>query len=102
MRSPLRRRQAALVAIVFAAVFPVLFAPGTARSGTGTLRIDPEALSGRIAQYLLGESELASGAPGSALFGTNVRLSDEHFANRLISQTEPAIAAAPNGRDVVA
>jgi hypothetical protein len=102
MRSPFRRRRAALVAIVSAALLPILFSPATARSGTATLRIDPEALSGRIAQYLLGESELTSGPAGSALFGPNIRLSDEHFAKSLISQTEPTVAAAPNGQDVVA
>ena len=102
MRSPFRRRRVVLVAILFATAFPVLFSPAVARSGTATLRIDPEALSGRITQYLLGEPELASGSAGSPLFGSNIRLSDEHFTRRLISQTEPAIAAAPNGQDVVA
>ncbi len=59
-------------------------------------RIDPEALSGRYAQYLLGESEIESGASAMGVtFGANIMLSDEHIAGRRISQTEPAIAVSP-------
>ena len=86
------------------AVTPVLLSPTPAGSGTATLRIDPEALSGRIAQYLLAEPELTQGASTAGIeFGANIRLSDEHFDRRLISQTEPTIAANPgNGRNLVA
>ena len=82
----------------------VLFAPTPARAAAPTLRLDPEVLSGRYAQYLLGESEIEVGtAAGGVKFGTNTRLSDEHIAGRLISQTEPAIAANPaNSKNLVA
>jgi hypothetical protein len=60
-------------------------------------------LSGRIAEYLLAEPELSAGSPATgARFGANIRLSDEHFERRLISQTEPTIAASPNGNNLVA
>ncbi len=82
--------------VALATALVALLVPVPARSGTSTLRIDPEALSGRITQYLLGESEIESGSSKSgAQFGANVRLSDEHFARQLISQTEPSIAVSP-------
>lgn len=94
----------ALVTVVCLSLLTVLFQPGPARAGTATLRIDPEALSGRITQYLLAESEIEDGAATAGVqFGTNIRLSDEHFATRLISQTEPTIAVNPkNGKNLVA
>ena len=73
----------------------VLFAPTPASAGGSTLRIDPEALSGRIAQYLLGEPESEAGSAVAATFGLNIPLSDEHIPRRLISQTEPTIAVNP-------
>ncbi len=87
-----------------AAALALLVLPAPARSQTATLRLDPESLSGRIAQYLLGESEVQlRSARQAAEFGTNTRLSDEHFTRRLISQTEPAIAVSPaNGDNLVA
>ncbi|HET7011309.1 MAG TPA: sialidase family protein [Anaerolineales bacterium] len=88
-----------LVALVIA-----LLTPAPALSGSSTLRIDPEALSGRIAQYLLGETESESGSSkAGVVFGENTRLSDEHIPRRLISQTEPAIAVNPaDGQNLVA
>ena len=82
----------------------VLLSRTPARSGTATLRIDPEALSGRIAQYLLGELESEEGSSKAGVeFGPNIRLSDEHLAKRLISQTEPTIAVNPgDSRNLVA
>jgi hypothetical protein len=98
----LRRLRGALVA-TFSISMLLLPIGTTADAGTGTLRIDPEALSGRIAQYLLAEPELSTGSPVRGVqFGPNIRLSDEHFAGRLISQTEPSIAAGPNGTHMVA
>ncbi len=93
-----------LVILVCLSLVTVLFASSPARGGTATLRIDPEALSGRITQYLLGESEIDSGSSERGVeFGTNIRLSDEHFARRLISQTEPTIAVSPdNPKNLVA
>ena len=90
--------------VLTVALLLLLLFPAPVRSGTATLRIDPEALSGRIAQYLLGEAETESGSPQADVpFGSNIRLSDEHFAKRLISQTEPAIAVNPaNGSNLVA
>ena len=90
--------------LLLAAALAALLAPIPARSGTSTFRIDPEALSGRIAQFLEGESEVATGTSQVGVpFGANIRLSDEHFANRLISQTEPTIAVSPaNTKNLVA
>ena len=90
--------------VVLAAALAAFLVPIPARSGTSTLRIDPEALSGRITQFLEGETEVATGTSQVGVqFGTNIRLSDEHFANRLISQTEPSIAVSPaNQNNLVA
>ena len=96
--------RALLASLSLCGALLLLLFPAPVRSGTATLRIDPEALSGRIAQYLLGEAEIGSGtAPVGLQFGANLRLSDEHFTRRLISQTEPAIAVNPaNGSNLVA
>jgi hypothetical protein len=101
---PRLRKRALLALVAVVAIAPVLFSPAPAGSGTATLRIDPEALSGRIAQYLLGETEVTPGSSaGGVRFGENIRLSDEHFAGQLISQTEPTIAVNPaNGQNLVA
>jgi hypothetical protein len=89
-------RRTARPLAVAAAALALLIVSAPARSQTATLRLDPESLSGRIAQYLLGESEhQLRSARQAAEFGTNTRLSDEHFSRRLISQTEPAIALSP-------
>ncbi len=81
----------------------VLFAPTPASAGGATLRIDPEALSGRITQYLLGEPESDAGTAPTAAFGPNIQISDEHIPRRLISQTEPTIAVNPaNPQNLVA
>src|SRR5712692_1613369 len=90
--------------VVLAAALAAFLAPIPARSGTSTFRIDPEALSGRITQFLEGESEVATGTSQAGVkFGNNIMLSDEHFANRLISQTEPSIAVNPaNPNNLVA
>src|SRR5919109_5168488 len=89
--------------LAFSCTLALVAAPSRAYSDGGTFRIDPEALSGRIAQYLLGEPESQTGtSTGGVTFGPNIRLSDEHIARRLISQTEPSIAMAPNGSDAVA
>jgi hypothetical protein len=86
----------ARVAVAAVLVVPMLVFPSSTASGGGTLRIDPEVLSGRIAQFFLGETENTAGTvPGGFKFGTNIRLSDEHIPRRLISQTEPAVAASP-------
>jgi hypothetical protein len=89
---------------VLAAALAAFLAPIPARSGTSTFRIDPEALSGRITQFLEGESEVTTGTSQAGVkFGNNIMLSDEHFANRLISQTEPSIAVNPaNPNNLVA
>src|SRR5712691_11451637 len=82
--------------VVLAAALAAFLVPIPARSGTSTFRIDPEALSGRITQFLEGETEVTTGTSQAGVqFGTNIRLSDEHFATRLISQTEPSIAVSP-------
>src|SRR5947209_4287094 len=100
-------RGASVATALSLALFLVLQPVGS-QAGTTRLRLDPEVLSGRIAQFLLGESELtpASGgtlAPSAATFGTDIRLSDEHLPRQLISQTEPAITASPaNGQNLVA
>jgi hypothetical protein len=101
--SPARLRLS-LVATAVAVGLVVLFATPPAGAKARRLRIDPEALSGRIAQYLLGESELSTRTSSSpqVSFGTNVRLSDEHFRKRIISQTEPSVAASPDGQTLVA
>jgi hypothetical protein len=81
-----------------AAAAAILLLPAPARSESTKLRLDPEVLSGRLAQYLLGETEVESlpaRSGGLAQFPGNIQLSDEHFAGRLISQTEPSIAANP-------
>ncbi len=97
------RVRALLVFVVSMILIVVLFAPAPASAGTATLRIDPEALSGRVAQYLLGEPESEMGATGAAVFGPNIQISDEHISGRLISQTEPTIAVNPaNPQNLVA
>lgn len=79
-----------------AAVVVFLLWPATSRSASSTFRLDPEALSGRIAQFLLAEPEAEAGSATKGVrFGANVRLSDEHIAGRLIGQTEPTIAVSP-------
>jgi hypothetical protein len=79
-----------------ATVLALLLWPATSRSASSTFRLDPEALSGRITQFLLAEPETETGsATKGVAFGANVRLSDEHIAGRLISQTEPTIAVSP-------
>lgn len=98
----LRGRRMSLVIALGLGALLIPVGPG-AGGGNATLRIDPEALSGRIAQYLLAESEIGPGSPAKGVqFGNNIRLSDEHFQGQLISQTEPSIAASPNGLDLVA
>ncbi len=93
----MKRISAACLLVVSAVVLTLATVPSPALAGGSTLRIDPEALSGRITQYLLGESEVEpeSGSGGKVVFGANVRLSDEHIPNRRISQTEPTITANP-------
>ena len=89
--------------VVVSVLVLVLFAPPAVRAGSPVFRIDPEALSGRIAQYMLGEPESQAGSATGASFGTNIQISDEHIAGRLISQTEPAIAVNPaNNQNLVA
>src|SRR2546425_2334950 len=88
---------------VFSVLVLVLFAPPAVQAGSPVFRIDPEALSGRIAQYLLGEPEAQAGLTAAASFGTNIQISDEHIPGRLISQTEPTIAVNPaNDQNLVA
>ncbi len=87
-----------------AAVLVLVLWPVTSRSASSTFRLDPEALSGRITQFLLAEPEIQTGSATKGIqFGANVRLSDEHIAGQLISQTEPSIAVSPaNPADLVA
>lgn len=89
---------------ILAIILSVKALPGQAAQGSGgNLRIDPEALSGRITQYLLGEAEFNTAkGPGGVTFGPNIRISDEHLARRLISQTEPTIAASHMDGNILA
>ncbi|MGQ0797503.1 MAG: hypothetical protein ACT4OI_06555, partial [Methanobacteriota archaeon] len=102
----MRRIGAVCLLVVSVVVLTLVSVPSPAVAGGSTLRIDPEALSGRITQYLLGESEIESAASssggGKVVFGANVRLSDEHIPTRVISQTEPTIAVNPANADNLA
>ncbi len=95
---PKRPARRALVFLAAATAAVILLPPAPARSESSTLRLDPEVLSGRVAQYLLGEVEVETRPArrgGMAQFPGNIQLSGEHFSGLLISQTEPSIAANP-------
>ena len=105
MSASTRGRSRVRISLSTAASLALVLSLYPALSGSAAtkpqLRLDPEVLSGRVAQYLLGESELFSGSSASpaaaATFGTDIQVSDEHLPKQLISQTEPTIAAKTLG-----